>query len=315
MFKQFKSAQVFKLALPAALALESILDSVEGAKDAEVGTHEFSCASFIANPATGRHITPLERGYSFCIRYQEKVMPASAIKREVDNAVRDIEESELRSVGRKERQAIKEEVMASMITVAPVTEKLIFAFYDWQEKNLFVTSTAQKDGQIVCRMLCHVVGQVTSSTVHISDQKKGLAKRLHNHLTGQDDAFGPFEIGQHLRIQTIDGGQISFKGADFECGDDQYRLEQDLQQGAVVEEIQLYANTVSFVLDSKFRLKRITDEAEREGEDIEDHAEAWVADANVALVQASAVVADLCELFAYTPVVCEPKAAEGEADG
>jgi recombination associated protein RdgC len=311
MFKQLKNATVYRASLPALADLETAIEASESLiRNDPLDNQEMIRFSFQRNPVTSRYVTPLLRGYSLCVLVQEKILPAAAIKSEVDRKVREIEEQQDRAVGRKERLEIKDEVIMELLPRALTKERTIYGFYDSQEKNLFVDNTTERYSSAVLKLVCMADGKVTTSTVHISDQKQGLTTRLTAHLGGDVDAFGVFDLGSNLRLKNEeDGDSVTFKDTEFPCGEDEYQLLDKIKWGARVHQIQLDYKGLRFTLTDKFHIKGVfvAEPAEVEFDSAEEE---WLTEANTRVFVLNKIVEKLCEMFGYEAPVPEMKEQE-----
>jgi recombination associated protein RdgC len=311
MFKQLKNATVYRASLPALADLETAIEASESLiRNDPLDNQEMIRFSFQRNPVTSRYVTPLLRGYSLCVLVQEKILPAAAIKSEVDRKVREIEEQQDRAVGRKERLEIKDEVIMELLPRALTKERTIYGFYDSQEKNLFVDNTTERYSSAVLKLVCMADGKVTTSTVHISDQKQGLTTRLTAHLNGGSYPFGAFELGSNLRLKNeADGTSVTFKDTEFPYGDDEYQLLEKIALGAKVHQIQLDYKGLRFTLTDKFHIKGVFVSEPSEVE-FESAEEEWLTEANTRVFVLSKIVEKLCEMFGYEAPVPEMKEQE-----
>jgi recombination associated protein RdgC len=314
MFKQLKNVTVYRASLPALPDLESAIEANEALTNTDaLGETEMIRYSFMRNPVTSRYVTPLLCGYSLCILVQEKILPAAAIKTEVDRKVRQIEEHLCRSVGRKERLGIKDEVILTLLPRALTRERTIHAFYDQRQKNLFVDGLSDRYSSAALKLVVMADGKVTTSTVHISDQKQGLTTRLADHLNGGGEPFGAFELGSILQLKNAaDGQTVTFRDVEFPHGDDEYQLLEHICVGAKVHQVQLDYQGLKFTLTDKFQIKGVIDGHDQAPE-FENRDEEWMHFANARVFTLSKIVEQLCEMFGFEAPVMEQQEDQGES--
>ncbi len=94
---------------------------------------------FLIHSAGGCHL--------FCMRKEQKVIPSSAIKEAVEEKIQQLEDELGRSIYRKEKQSIKEDIISTMLPKAFVRSSHIKAYFDLTHKLLVidVSSAAQVD--------------------------------------------------------------------------------------------------------------------------------------------------------------------------
>src|SRR5690625_7667745 len=112
----FRNALIYRLVRPLTLDDYRLQD--------QRATHAFRGWGSLDSSALG-WVPPLPEGellyrragqqVLFCQRRQQKVLPAGAVNEKLEQKVRDIEQSEGRSVYRKERQQLKEELMQTLL--------------------------------------------------------------------------------------------------------------------------------------------------------------------------------------------------------
>lgn len=77
-----------------------------------------------------------------CLKVQDKILPAAAIKEALDLKVSEVEQREKRVLGRKERKALKEAVTEELLPRALTKSKIHHAYIDFENNLLVVDSTS-----------------------------------------------------------------------------------------------------------------------------------------------------------------------------
>lgn len=77
-----------------------------------------------------------------CLKVQEKILPAAAIKEALELKVREVEQRENRVLGRKERKALKEAVTEELLPRALTKSKSHYAYIDFEDNLLVVDSAS-----------------------------------------------------------------------------------------------------------------------------------------------------------------------------
>jgi len=138
----FKSATAYRLLDPDKIGDLSALNDIpvadcapgqlsrvgwENPHDREDGTKAYRMTNF-----GGREYAIL------CMVVTSKVLKPAAIRREVDIIAKQLEKDESRSVGRKERMQIKDDVIIKALPSALSEETRIYAYIDWQANMLVI---------------------------------------------------------------------------------------------------------------------------------------------------------------------------------
>jgi recombination associated protein RdgC len=268
---------------------------------AELEPSQFSRAGFVPHPITRELVSEFPGGMAFCLRYDEKILPAAAVTAEVLKRVLAIEEQTGNGLTRKERLAIKEQVLAELVQKALVRSVTLYAYYHRDSKRLFVATASSKMGSLVMSQLIKVVGSVQTKTIHIEGAKKGLTTRLKTRIQADHDAldaFGLFEVGDHARLAK-DGEHgketINYSGTRVvECDE----LIEKLEQGYQVEALALNLDGLAFRLTHDFKLKGM-EWISSDEQDFDSQTEAWQHDAAAKLFLLNKVIDGLVEIMAY----------------
>lgn len=292
-----KNAIVFAADLPAASDLATHLEQRPWR---ELFSMERKNGGFVA--LRGENLVePLpDVGYALRYRIDERLVPASIVKSEVEKEVEAFEENRGRRPNRAEKADIRESVLAGLLEVALIKTSYVRAYYHQDQALLFVDTTSDSVAQAVIAELVHACESVKTQTIHVTARTKGLKPRLLNHLNGDPDGFVRFGVGTNLTLARKAEGEpvekVTYKDFDIANGE----VRDLLHQGFQVEKIELELAGAAFHLTDKFRFKRF-DWPEREpledGGDDELHF--WRQEAAMNTAHATLIVASLCEMMEY----------------
>jgi len=269
----------------------------------EIGSLQPSSVGFIPNPVTGELVAPVPRGYVITLRLDEKLLPTQVVNTEVGEKVKQIEESTGRHVGRKERRAIKEEVLHTLLPKAFTKTRHITAYYHIDGQHLIVDTRNEKHASLMMACLRESMGSIKSTTIHISSIKQGLSTRLTNWLNDGAAPFEGFEVGEYCRMVKNEEGKktITIQGATVdEFGDD---TRDALSIGFQVDTLLLSRDGVEFKLNDKFQLTSIGFEEDLfiDIEEEEDREHYYRHEVSIKLILLHNVIHHLCDLFDYKP--------------
>lgn len=314
-----KNAIVFKAELPRQEVLAQHLAELPFEP---VGETFISRAGFIPNGATGELLTPIEGGCSFTLRYDEKILPASAVRQAVTAAIEETKENLGRDLEGDEIGAVKERVTVELIAKALIKSTVVHAFYHAESNFLVVPTTNKNLAQVLVGTLIKVVGSVKTTTIHVDNVKGGLTTRLKNYLDGDEEAFGEFELGESVQLKNK-SDKVSFDLGTLDSA--RAGLREALAAELMVERMALTHKDVSFKLTHNFQIKGIefggelSEDEEAQREDA-DAAFLWRLEAATQLLQLVATIQALCELFGYKepeqpeapPALDDPDAVESD---
>lgn len=300
--KLIKNAIIFKAELPA--DLEAIGSHLAEIPFEPVGEVFRSRAGFVPNAVTGELVTPLEGGYSFTVRLDEKILPKASIAGAIADAIEayaEEHELEVDDLSEEQRGIVSDAVLTKVIASALIKTTFVNCFYSIADQFLIIPTTSKPLSQTVVGLLIKATGAVKTSTIHVDDVKGGLTTRLRNHLEGDEEAFGTFKLGDTCNMKGK-SGKASFSMSDL-AGAKQ-GLQEALMADMQVEIMELTHEGVAFRLTSDFKLRGISffgelTEEEQEQRDQADVAFMWRLEAATQVLQLVATIKALCELFEY----------------
>lgn len=300
-----KNAIVYKAELPAAADLETHLKERPWRPIAsfEAKRHAFWAAE--GEPL----VKTFPGGYAICLRTDAKVMPGKVIKAMAEEEIAHREKAQDRKLSKQERTIIKEEITEGVMADALVKQDYTWAYYHQAGGYLFVDTASKSTADAVMGELIQACESVKTVTIHVSELRHGLTSRLKQACEGMEDtAFGPFFIGQDLRLVRKAADSPMERVTYSECDITSNEVMQQLEAQFRVESIELGMKGVSFHLTSEFRLKGFdwTDVEAAEEED-----DAWEHETGTKVALAAGIIDDLCELVGYEP----PALEEGDDAG
>lgn len=234
-------------------------------------------------------------GFAFRVRIDEKVLPASAIKAELEAKLKDIERETGWVPRGRAKQEIKAQVVGELTRRALVkTKASVTCYYDVENQHLIVPTTSQKIADAITSLLIHVVGSVKTETVTVSDIKLGLTTRMKQWIE-QDDAtaFGAFDPCDEVALAS-DNRKITVKMTSLQQA--RQGIAEALRTGFGVKSIGFHYDGADFKLTDDFRLKGIA-LSERTIEEEEESM--WEGDAAMQVGKVSQIVNALVELLSY----------------
>jgi recombination associated protein RdgC len=302
----FKNAVLFSAELP---SRDLMLDHLAEIPFAPVGEVMLSRAGFIPNSTTAELVTPIEGGYSFSVRLDEKLLPKAAVKRAINDAIlayADEHELDVTDLDEDLVGLLSEQTMTKLIANALIKTSIVHCFYSEAAQYLIVPTTSKPLAQTVMSLLIKAVGSVKTSTIHVSNIKGGLTTRLKNFLgmdveDGDESAFDGFKLGDSCLLK-MKSDKAKFDMADLTAAS--AGLREALNGDMEVELMELIHEGVAFKLTHDFKLRGIQflnelSEEEAEKLDGADSAFAWRLVAATQLLQVVALIEAICALFEY----------------
>lgn len=183
---------------------------------------------------------------------QERILPASVVKGEVDDQVADIEQREGRKVTRKEKTALKEQVAEALLPRAFVKSQRIDLWWDTERGIIGINSSSRNRAEDVLDLLRETLGSLKVTPL----STQCLPVRSMTTWLG-DPAARPADliIGDSVLLKAKgDDGVVRGKQVDLDSDEMQQLLESGRQASQMSVEIE---GQLSFIMHDDLALKSL----------------------------------------------------------
>ncbi|HDZ46880.1 hypothetical protein LCGC14_0120130 [marine sediment metagenome] len=183
---------------------------------------------------------------------QERLLPASVVKEEVDEMVADIEASEGRKVTRKEKTAFKEQVTESLMPRAFVRSQKIDLWWDTRGQLIGINASSRTRAEDILDLLRETLGSL--KVTPLSSQT--LPMRAMTTWLG-DVASRPadLQLGDQVELKAKgDDGVLRARQVDLDSDEIQQLLESGRQASKLAISLE---GRLSFVLHDDLALKSL----------------------------------------------------------
>lgn len=234
-----------------------------------------------------------------CAKKQEKILPASVINEQLEEKALAIGEAESRSVGRKERQTLKDEIIFSLMPKALAKSSLDFAYIAPQEKLIIVNSSSAKRAEDLLSKLREALGSLRCIPI----SAKNTPTQVMTHWIQTGKLADEFELGEECELQAgKDGRVIRCKKQDLTANE----ILGHINSGMFVSKIALtWKESIHCVLDDQLAVKRLKFDdviSEKANErNPESKAEQFDSDFAIMSVELRNFIADVIKLFGGLP--------------
>ncbi|WP_108449315.1 recombination-associated protein RdgC [Halomonas sp. BN3-1] len=226
---------------------------------------------------------PAGRGTSlFCVRppghiilsalRQERILPASVVREEVESRVEELESSEARKLRRQERIAIKEQVYEELLPRAFIKTARIDLWWDIQRGVVGINATSRSSAEQVLDLLRETLGSL--KVTPLATQTLPM-RAMTTWLSDPGSRAEDMVIGDQVELKAKgDDGVIRCRYLDLDTDE----IQQHLDAGRQVSRLAVAIDgQVSFVIESDLHLKsiRFDDQLiEDDRQELEDDSEA-----------------------------------------
>ncbi|MEM1111940.1 MAG: recombination-associated protein RdgC [Pseudomonadota bacterium] len=279
----FKNLRAYRLTAPFDLSAEQL--------DAQLAARPFEpCAksqalSFGWVPPLGDETEALVHAASgrllLKLKREEKLLPATVVREQLEEKVAAIEQEQGRKVYRKERLSIKDEIVQDCLPRAFTRSAAVFAFIDTSTNWIFIDAASAARAEELLNLLRDSIGSFPVLLPQVNQAPASVMTGWLVHHNLPDD----FELGLEceLREPGEDGGVVRCRGVDLLSEE----VETHLHAGKQVARIAMHWDErLSLVMAEDLCLRRLkfADELMKENEDIPEADEAARLDADYALM-------------------------------
>ena len=297
--KLIKAAITYKATIPTAVG--ALTKHLEEKTFAECTEMQVRSVGFVPPCEDDeRLVQTFPGGLAFAVRIDEKIIPASTVKAEVEKRAASIKADAGRKPGKHERAKIRDAVMADLCRRALVkTKAKVTCFYDEQSGYLIVPTSSKAIADICTSLLVQAVGSVKTETINVADVKHGLTTRLKKWLDdGECGAFGDFDPCDSVTLATT-GKKITVKMESLDLAT--RGLQEAVTAGFSVTSIGFHYIGMDFRLTDDFHMKGIyfADSSIPKGDEEDPAEDPWATAAAMQVSAVSAAINVLVELLSY----------------
>lgn len=228
-----------------------------------------------------------------CMRREDRILPASVVRDAVEEKVDEIEAKESRSVGRKEKSDIKEEIIVDLLPRAFTRSNRSYAYIDPQNKRVIVDSTTSNKAEDVLTLIRESLGSFKVKPLAVNNSPAAVmtdwvknAAPADLLITDECELKEPVEKGGVIRVRGVDLGSEE--------------IQHHLKSGKIVSKLSFqWQDRISCVLLEDLSIKRL-----KFMELVMEEASDTAADDEVMRFDADFALMSL-ELSKFIPVLCD----------
>ncbi|MFK8047146.1 MAG: recombination-associated protein RdgC [Halioglobus sp.] len=224
--------------------------------------------------------------FLICLKREEKLLPSTVVREQLEEKVAHIEAEEARKVYRKERMNMKDEIVQDCLPRAFSRSSKTFAFIDTQTKWLFIDSASASKAEELLNLLRDGIGSFPVILPLVNDAPSAVMTNWLAHQSLPDD----FALGEEceLREPGEEGGVVRCRGVDLLSEE----VETHLNAGKQVARLSFsWQERMSLVIAEDLCLRRLrfSDELLKENDEIPDTEMAARMDADFALMSEAVI--------------------------
>ncbi len=219
--------------------------------------------------------------FLLCLKREEKLLPSTVVREQLDEKVAAVETEQGRKVYRKERLSMKDEIIQDCLPRAFSRSSRIFAYLDTRANWFFVDAASAGRAEELLNLLRDCIGSFPVLLPQVNNAPAATMTSWLVHQNLPDD----FALGEEceLREPGEEGGVVRCKGVDLLSEE----VETHLNAGKQVARLSMsWDERVSLVLAEDLCLRRLkfSEELMKENDEIPEADNAARLDADFALM-------------------------------
>lgn len=239
------------------------------------------------------------------LAHQERLLPASVIREELDVRVAEIEEKEQRKVAKREKQDLRDEVEFSLLPKAFTRTRQMDAWLDQRHGWMVINTASSMQGERLTHQLRSVLGSLPV-TVPKPEQNPAV---LMTSWLATGELPKPFALGDECELHSQDEEKsvASFKRHDLTSEE----VSSNLARGKMVSKLGLvWDEKISFILTDELQVRRVKflDVLADDLKDADPESAEEKLDIEFSLMtgEVSRLLQDLMRCFAAEPKASQP---------
>lgn len=240
------------------------------------------------------------------LSHQEKMLPASVIREELDATVAEIEAKEGRKVSKREKQDLRDEIEFELLPQAFTRTKKLDAWIDPQHGWMVINTSSNTQGERLTHLLRSCLG---SLPVVPPKTDMSPATLMTQWLAEEGSLPAPFVLGEdcELRSQGDEQSVAVFKRHELTTEE----VQTNLANGKMVSKLGLvWDEKISFILSDDLAIRRVRFldvlEDSLKDADPQSHAEKLDIEFSLMTGEVTRLLADLMQCFTASEAVSEP---------
>ncbi len=211
----FKNLHLFQLKAPETLSPETLERQLATRLFRPCGSLETATLGWVP-PLDDAARTLVHRANHcllLCARRQERLLPASVITEILEERVLEREQREMRSIGRRERRQLREEILSELLPRAFTHSRRIRVYVDLQTHWLLVDAASTPRAEEVVSLLRKTLGSLPVQPPH----PQGAPAQHMTRWVSEGQVPGGLELGDacELRDPRDSGSVVRCRGQDL----------------------------------------------------------------------------------------------------
>lgn len=249
--KWFKNLQIYCFRHPVTLTAAILQEKLAQSLFHPAGQLQWSSMGWVPPSDEGDALVfQVNQSLFIKARKQEKILPTSVIRDFVQERIEHLESEQLRKVGKREKNEIKDQIIAELLPRALPRNTEIAAYIDAKNGWFIVNTSSRKKAEEIISLLRIDVGDLA---LVLPELNTSPMRSMTQWLTTRD-LPSQFDLGEDCKLVTEDGESVTCKQLDLLSKE----VMEHLNTGKSVQYLALqWQNKLAFVLDDEFSVRRV----------------------------------------------------------
>lgn len=295
----FKNLLLYRLHGDQELSQEALEEALQAHKSTPLGNADARRLGWTAPAGRAGHgqlLHEMQGQRLISALRQERLLPASVVKEEVDEQVAEIEAAEGRKVSRKEKTALKEQVTETLLPQAFVRSQKVDVWWDTRHQLIGVNVSSRTKAEDILDLLRETLGSLKVTPLAAKTLPlRAMTAWLNDTSTRPND----MQLGDQVELKAKgDDSVLRARQVDLDSDDIQQLLASDRQASKLALSIE---GRLSFVLHEDLAIKglRFSDALIEEADNADDADDALVRLETDFILMAQALAEDTKRLLAW----------------
>ncbi|MDR2787858.1 MAG: recombination-associated protein RdgC [Candidatus Accumulibacter sp.] len=247
----FRNLQIFRLPNPGELTVETLEERLSIHPLLACASAAPSSLGWVSPRADGPLVHSVNRQWLIALGVEQKLLPSSVVKQHVKDRARLIEENEGRRIGRRELRDLYEMITLELLPHAFVGKRATHCWIDPVNGWLSIDAAAPAKADELIESLRKSVDKFPLSPLKVSQSPSSA-------MTGwiaEGKAPAGFSIDQDMELRSAENAVVRYAKHPL----DGEEIPAHIAAGKIVTRLGMtWGDKISFVLDDKLRLKRLS---------------------------------------------------------
>ncbi len=249
----FKNLLIYRFTSPFVIDGDNLEQQLAAAPFVPCGSQDLLKTGWIAPMPEGEMLSHTANSCTLlCLRKQQKILPGAAVAEALDEKVRAIETAESRKVYRKERKALKEEILITLAPRALTRSSRCHAYIDVQNQWLIVNGGSFNRAEELLTQLRNDTGSLPLVPL----KTQGEPVNLLTEWVRNGELPAGFTLGEQCELRDVQEttNTVKVRGQDLRSDE----VLQHIEAGKQVTKLELHwRDAIDFVIGDDLIIRRI----------------------------------------------------------